>query len=148
MKYILLTAICWLSCSFVNAQNFQVKDLENAVGKWEGKLTYLDYTSGKPYSMLANITVSLTHDKKGFITNYEYPKEPHANSKDTTYLIGKLFGKDNIVEFKKDSNGGFTFITEIDGEDGNDNKKAILRHTYQLNSKKNFSKERCQICGE
>ena len=39
------------------------------------------------------------------------------------------------LQFKKDSNGGFTFITEIDGEDGNDNKKAILRHTYQLNSK-------------
>jgi hypothetical protein len=133
MKYILLTATCWLACFFVNAQNFQVKDLGNAVGKWEGKLTYLDYTSGKPYSMLANITVSLTHDNKGFITSYEYPKEPHENSKDTTFVVGKLFGKDNIVEFKNVSNGGFTFITEIDGEDGNENKKAILRHTYKLN---------------
>jgi hypothetical protein len=25
-------------------------------------------------------------------------------------------------------------ITEIDGNDGNDNKKAILRHTYIFNS--------------
>jgi hypothetical protein len=28
--------------------------------------------------------------------------------------------------------GGFTLVTEVDGKDGNENKKAILRHTYQL----------------
>jgi hypothetical protein len=38
------------------------------------------------------------------------------------------------VEFKHTSDGGYKFITEIEGNDGNDNKKAILRHTYILTS--------------
>lgn len=65
---------------------------------------------------------------------YEYPNEPQANSKDTTYIVNKLFGKDKIVEFKKTADGGFSLATEIVGEDGNDNKKAVLRHTYILKS--------------
>ena len=134
MKYILFTTTFILSYFFISAQTFQVKDLESSVGKWEGKLTYIDYITGKPFTMLANIRISLTDDKKGYVAGYEYPKEPHANSKDTTYVVDQLFGKDRIVAFKKDSTGGFNFITEIDGEDGNDNKKAVLRHTYQLKS--------------
>ena len=65
---------------------------------------------------------------------YEYPKEPQANSKDTTYVNGNFFGKDKIVAFKKDSGGGFILVTEIEGEDGNDHKKATLRHSYILKS--------------
>jgi len=134
MKNILFfTAFLMLSFS-VHAQSLQVKDLSNSVGSWEGKLTYLDYASGKPFTMLANIKIGLTADKKGYIMGYEYPKEPHANSKDTTFIVGNYFGKDKIIEFKKDSDGGYKMITEIDGNDGNDNKKAILRHTYILNS--------------
>lgn len=84
--------------------------------------------------MLANIKISLTENKSSYIMGYEYPKEPHANSKDTTYVVDNLFGKDKIIEFRKDANGGFTLVTEILGEDGNDNKKGILRHTYLLKS--------------
>jgi len=116
----------------VHAQSLQVKDLSNSVGSWEGKLTYLDYSSGKPYTMSANIKISLTENSNGYIMGYEYPKEPQANSKDTTYIVNKLFGKDKIVEFKKSEDGGFLLVTEIVGEDGNDNKKAVLRHTYIL----------------
>jgi hypothetical protein len=116
----------------VNAQSLQVRDLSNSVGSWEGKLTYLDYSTGKPYTMSVNIKISLTENKNGYIMGYEYPKEPQANSKDTTYIMNNLFGKDKIVEFKKATDGGFTLVTEFAGEDGNDNKKAILRHTYIL----------------
>lgn len=85
--------------------------------------------------MAANITLSLTQDQKGFIRLYEYPKEPHANSKDTTYIRGNLFGKDQIVEFNKEPSGDFQLVTEVGGEDGNDRKKAVLRHTYLLKEK-------------
>ena len=118
----------------VNAQSFQIKDLAASTGSWKGELTYLDYTSGKPYTMLANIKISLTADNKGYIMSYEYPKEPQANAKDTTYVNDKLFGKDKLVEFNKSTDGAFTLVTEIAGEDGNDHKKAILRHTYTLKS--------------
>jgi len=134
MKNILFVTAFLLVCSSLKAQLVQVKDLSNSVGSWEGKLTYLDYSTGKPYTMSANIKIGLTADKKGFIMGYEYPKEPQANSKDTTFIVGNYFGKDKIIEFKKDSDGGYKMITEIDGNDGNDNKKAILRHTYILNS--------------
>lgn len=82
--------------------------------------------------MSANIKISLTEDKTGYIMGYEYPDEPQANSLDTTYINGILYGKENIVEFSKGSEGSYTLITEIEGEDGNDHKKAKLRHTYIL----------------
>ena len=132
MRKLFLFLALILAGGYSIAQSFQVKDLSNSVGRWEGKLTYLDYSSGKPYTMLANIKIDLTSDKKGYIMGYEYPKEPQANSKDTTFIIDNLFDKEKIFEFKKDSDGGFTLVTEIKGEDGNENKKAILRHTYQL----------------
>ena len=132
MKNILLaTGFLFLSL-IVKSQSLQVKDLSSSVGSWEGKLTYLDYSTGKPFTMLANIKISLTADNKGYVMEYEYPKEPHANSTDTTSLIGNYFGKDKIVEFKKATDGGFTLVTELNGEDGNDHKKAVLRHRYQL----------------
>ena len=134
MKNRLLIIVFLLLCSFAKAQTFQVKDLSNSLGSWEGKLTYLDYSSGNPFTMLANVKISLTENKSGYIMGYEYPKEPQANSKDTTYVTDKFFGKDKIVDFKKESNGEFRLVTEIMGEDGNDYKKAILRHTYLLRS--------------
>ncbi len=132
MKNIVFAISLVLFCTTVNAQSYQIKDLAASTGSWQGKLTYLDYTSGKPYTMLVNIQISLTDDNKGYIMSYEYPNEPHANSKDTTYIKDKLFGEDKIVEFTKDAAGGFTLVTEKEGEDGNDHKKAILRHTYTL----------------
>lgn len=130
-KIVLLTLFTFFTLTSYG-QRFQVKELSKSIGFWQGKLTYLDYSSGKPFSMSANITLSLTQDQKGFIMQYEYPKEPHANAKDTTYVLGNLFGKDRIVEFNKEQNGDFQLITEVEGEDGNENRKAVLRHTYLL----------------
>lgn len=132
MRKLFLFLALILAWGYSIAQSFQVKDLSNSVGRWEGKLTYLDYSSGKPYTMLANIMIDLTSDKKGYVMGYEYPKEPQENSKDTSFIIDNFFDKEKIVEFKKDSDRGFRLVTEKEGEDGNDHKKAILRHTYQL----------------
>ena len=56
-------------------------------------------------------------------------QEPQANSKDTTYIVDKLFGKEKIVEFENDLYGGYKLVTEIAGEDGNDHKKTKIE-TY------------------
>jgi hypothetical protein len=89
MKNILFsTAFLYLNL-FVNGQSLQVKDLSSSVGSWEGKLTYLDYSSGKPFTMSANINIGLTADNLGYVMGYEYPNEPHANMKDTTFIVGK-----------------------------------------------------------
>ena len=65
---------------------------------------------------------------------YEYPNEPQANSTDTTYVTGQFFGKEKIVDFQKAAEGVFTLVTELEGVDGNESKKATLRHTYKLKS--------------
>ena len=132
MKKFIIASVFTLFCISTDAQSFKINNLLSSVGNWKGKLTYLDYTSGKPFSILANIKISLTENKNGYIMGYEYPDEPHANSKDTTYVNGELFGKDKIVEFINAADGGFKLVTEIEGVDGNDHKKAILRHTYKL----------------
>jgi hypothetical protein len=134
MKNLIIVVALMFVGQSSNAQTFQIKDLSASVGNWEGKLTYLDYSTGKPYTMSANIKISLTENKNGYIMGYEYPREPQANSMDTTYVKGKLFGKDRIVEFSKEGVDGFKLVTHIDGEDGNDHQKAILRHTYVLKS--------------
>jgi hypothetical protein len=132
MKYLffLLATLCF--SSNIIAQSFKVKQLQKSLGNWEGKLTYLDYTSGQPFTLLANIKINFTENNLGWITGYEYPKEPHANSTDTIYYINKQFGNETIVEFNQQKNGDFTLITERSGEDGNDHKKALLRHVYSL----------------
>lgn len=61
---------------------------------------------------------------------YEYPNEPQANSTDTTFIRDNFFGNDKIISFEKDSGGGYMLVTEVDGTDGNDNKKAVLRLSY------------------
>jgi len=134
MKKGIFVSVFLLFCLTATAQSVQVRDLSASVGSWEGKLTYLDYSSGKPFSMSANIKVSLTENKSGYVMAYEYPKEPQANSKDTTFIQDNFFGKDKIVAFEKDSGGGYTLVTEVDGTDGNDNKKAVLRHVYLVTS--------------
>jgi hypothetical protein len=134
MKKILLFTFFAFFYISAQAQSYQVKDLSGSIGSWEGKLTYLDYPSGKPYTMSANLKISLTENKSGYVMAYEYPKEPQANAMDTTYVDGQFFGKEKIVDFQKSADGGFTLVTELDGEDGNDSKKATLRHTYLLKS--------------
>ena len=39
--------------------------------------------------MSANINIGLTADNLGYVMGYEYPNEPHANMKDTTFIVGK-----------------------------------------------------------
>jgi hypothetical protein len=55
MKNIIFVTLLILFCINSNAQPFQIKDLSASVGSWEGKLTYLDDSTGKPYTMSANI---------------------------------------------------------------------------------------------
>ena len=72
MNKVLLTSALVMLCLFANAQSIQVKDLAGSIGSWKGNLTYLDYSSGKPFTMLANIKISLTADSRGYIMAYEY----------------------------------------------------------------------------
>jgi hypothetical protein len=117
-----------------------VKDFKPAFGKWTGTLTYLDYTSGKPYTMPAKMTIN--GDKKDemkLFLSIEYPNEPKANENDTLVISEEGTVLDGARVLSKKSHGGILqIITEKNGVDGNESKKAVLRHTYII-SKKEFS---------
>jgi hypothetical protein len=114
--------------------NFQISTLSSSVGHWKGTLTYLDYSSANSYTMPAEIDISYTSNKTGYIRAYIYPNEPKANSTDTTYTkgSGKYFGREKIVSFVKSNSKDFTLVTEFEDVDGNDKKEATIRHKYQL----------------
>ncbi|MCB0753888.1 MAG: hypothetical protein KDC52_20625, partial [Ignavibacteriae bacterium] len=61
-----------------------------------------------------------------------FPKEMGANSTDTLTISenGKMINKKNIRSIQKHENVNTEIITEYLDVDGNDDKPAIIRHTY------------------
>ena len=142
MKSMLVSLLC-LTVSVLSAQSpaaVSVKDFAIAAGPWKGKLTYLDYTSVKPYTMPANITLRILADNSSIELAFVYPDEPKANGKDTLFISGNgsMLNKAKIISKKLLPDGSIQIITDINGKDGNDNKSAILRHIYTI-GKNNFS---------
>ena len=116
-----------------------VKDFKPAFGKWKGSLTYLDYSSGKPYTMPANVTINKDgNNVHQLILAFAYPDEPKANGNDTLVISNDGLQVDGaiVVSKKKNSDGTVEIITEKNGVDGNDNRKAIIRHIYIIGKKK------------
>ncbi len=136
-----------------NAQtNFKtlVKDFQKITGSWKGSLTYLDYSSGKSYSMPADIDIKRIKNTNAFVLSNFYPNEKNANSFDTITISadGKYIDKELVKSKRKLITGDIEIITEEIGKDGNDNRPATLRHTYIL-GKKTFKKRKdVQFVGE
>jgi hypothetical protein len=108
------------------------QDLKNLPGDWTGTLTYLDYSSGKPYSMPANLNVVLGKNDREFILRHTYPKEPKANGKDRIILSkdGRQLNKKNVKSKTVSESGELRIITEYQGKDNNE--AARIRSTYIL----------------
>jgi len=104
--------------------------------KWTGKLTYLDYQSNKEVSIPAYITVEKTEDPDAFIFINEFPDEPKANSSETIRIEdnGKVFGNESVTEKISDEEGSLKIVTEGEGMD--DEKPALIRHTYFISKSK------------
>ncbi len=135
MKYSLTFCQTLLIVTISNAQiNFKTlsKDFQNISGSWQGCLTYLDYSSGKPYTMPAEIDIERIGKTIKFIFSNIYPNETSANSIDTITIStdGKYIDKELVKSRRKLPNGDIEIITEELGKDGNDNKLATFRHTY------------------
>jgi hypothetical protein len=127
-----------------------IKDLKPALGKWKGTITYLDYTSGKPFTMPCNITI--TGDKTNFhrlILAFDYPKEPKANGNDTlsTSADGSMIDSEKIVS-KENKESALQITTQTNGVDGNDNKNALIRHIYTISKKIFIKRKEVRFDGE
>ncbi len=113
------------------------KDLKPLIGSWKGNLIYMDYSSNKPYSMPADLIVKQLSDPQQFQLSNIYPDEPKANGFDTLIITqdGKLLNGEIIKSIKNTSDGSTVIVTEKKGIDGNDDKPAVIKHTFTFNSK-------------
>lgn len=108
-------------------------DKNKLLGEWKGSLTYLDYTTQKPFSMPAELNITkLGKNQLVFFTRY--PKEPKANGSDTITFSkeGRMIDNETVQSRKKLADGTIEIISTYSGVDGNDNKKALIRLTYVI----------------
>lgn len=134
----LLVTIPSLALSQENDKSNEYKitpnDIEILIGFWEGTLTYVDYTTGKPFKMPANLKIKQGKNKYQLKLYSIYPNEPKAN--DTSKFViskdgEKIDGKP-ILSKKINQNNEVVFMVEYLGKDGNENKKATIRQFYIL----------------
>ncbi|TDH26618.1 hypothetical protein EXU57_11050 [Segetibacter sp. 3557_3] len=146
MKSLTFLIVGLLSCLDVIAQiepRVSPKDLTKLIGDWKGTLTYLGYSTNKPFSMEANLKVLKGDRSNTFLFYNIYPYEPQANSIDTLLLSkeGKRFADEDVTSKKKLRDGRLEVMTQIEGRDGNENNKATIRHIYLISSA-DFSKSK------
>ena len=142
-----------LIATITNAQtNYKtvLKDFQKISGNWKGTLTYLDYSSGKPYTMPADIDIKRIDKTNKFAFSNSYPNEKSANSIDTVIIStdGKYINKELIKARRKLPNGNVEIVTEETGIDGNDNKPATFRHTYTFGKTIYKKRKDVQFIGE
>ena len=70
-------------CKAQNNSKSIRNDFKKLSGTWQGSLTYLDYSSGKPYTMPADVAIKSIPKTNNFIFSNTYPNETNANSIDT-----------------------------------------------------------------
>jgi hypothetical protein len=154
MKNCILFIAIIFSSLFINASAqkpsvLQKADLAMLCGSWKGSLTYLDYQSGKPYTMPANANISTLPNSNNLLMEMIYPNEPKANGKDTLMVNEGLTSFDGypIVSRKTLADGSVEIITKHNGKDGNDNKNAIIRKTYTIGKNKFVNRKDVQFEG-
>lgn len=145
-KNLLITAILLCITTITTAQtdaSTLIKDFKKISGSWYGTLTYLDYTSGEPFTMLADLKIERISKSNKFYFFSSYPNEPNANGGDTIIISedGKYINNELIKSRTVLSDGTIEIITEETGTDGNDDQPAVFRHTYTF-SKSTYSKRK------
>lgn len=154
MKAIVIFSLVFFSfshpCKAYSDSTVSLNDFTNLIGCWQGSLTYLDYTSGKPFSMPANITVADFKKTGRIIYATSYPKEPNANSVDTILISenGKRLNNEPVISKTKLNKDSLQVITEETAVDGNDHKPALIRHTYTLSRNTYSVKKEVLFTGE
>lgn len=154
MKYSILACSIFCLCSYnsfsYSDSTVSPKDFKSLVGCWQGSLTYLDYSSNKPFSMPANIVVKEFKKGEPIVCAITYPKEPGANALDTIFISsnGRILNGETILTKRNLNKDSLEIITEVNGIDGNDDKAAITRHTYLIGKDTYSVKKEVKFVGE
>lgn len=132
MKFIITNLVLLFSLSVYSQPQITTEDLKTIVGSWEGKITYLDYQTNKPFTMAANLIVEKGKGENRLVLKNLYPNEPKANNSDKIKVTknGTLLNRHLVTKREELENGQIQIQTEHKGKD--DNKKALIRYTYQI----------------
>ena len=124
-------------------------DINNLIGEWEGSLTYLDYSSNKPYSMPCNASISRTKKNNQLKVSYKYPQEPKANRKFKLKFSkdGTAVDKEKLTSRTTDADGNIVLVIEKTGKDGNENKQALIRQSYTISNQKFVVRKEVKFIG-
>lgn len=150
LLFCLVLSLGFLSASAYSDTTLNSGDLRKLAGCWKGSLTYLDYRSGKPYTMPANLEVKEVKSGRNILCFISYPDEPKANGTDTLSISedGQLLNEERIISKRNYSTDSLGIISETKGLDGNDNKEALIRHTYTLGRTAYSVKKEVKFKGE
>lgn len=149
----IIPIFCLLNTFFANAQNttaLSSKDFNLLTGTWQCTLTYLDYSSNTLYSMPAKAEIRQIATSNQYIFYNTYPDEPKANSADTVTISGdgKNLDKETVKKISNADDGNIEITTELSATDGNDNKPALIRHTYIAGNKTLTIRKEIKFKGE
>lgn len=146
----LIVASSFFGLAILNTPKITNKDLQLLTGaQWSGTLTYLDYRSNKKVSIPSNLIVTqAVEDKLSWIFDYQYPAEPQANSKETVIIgkDGRAINGETVIERAKLTGGTLRIVTKKQGQDNDRN--ALFRYTYLLNTKSFSIKKEVRYEGE
>lgn len=138
-SFVLATYFLLTINSALNAQSVSNRidstDINRLLGNWKGTLTYIDYTSDKPFSLDIEMNVE-AKGKNKWMLSYFFPGEPKANSKEMLSVSadGSKLNKEFVTYRKQISDTELEIVTEYESTDGNDRAPATIRHTYRLKS--------------
>jgi hypothetical protein len=137
-------------CNAQTTAKVKIKSFKKLQGQWSGALTYLDYTSGKPYTMPADISITQIGNTALFAFSNTYPNEPQANSIDTLQITndGTLINGERVVSVNQLGKGKTSVITEMEGTDGNDDANATIRNTYYISKREYKVIKEVQFAGQ
>ncbi|MGB5666096.1 MAG: hypothetical protein WBM53_04550 [Maribacter sp.] len=129
------------------ASRITQEDLSTVIGEWTGSLTYIDYSSNKPYTMPANLSVKQAKNKNQLTLYNTYPKEPKANNTDKIKITkeGAFLNKKRVASREVLANGNIQIHTEHIGKD--DNKTALIRNVYLLGNDQFIIRKEVQFEG-
>ena len=129
---LLFASFLFFSLSGIAQSSVTVEEFQILLGKWEGTLTYIDYTSNTPYSMPANVTVTEGKNKNQLVLLNEYPNEPKANGKGKINFSknGQALNGSDLISRENLENGDLELVTESMGKDNNE--KALIRIVYVI----------------
>lgn len=132
MKTILYCMLLIFSVCGIAQNKISSEELNSVIGHWKGTLTYTDYSSNKPFSMPANVTVESDKKDTQILLFYEYPNDSQANSKGkiTISKEGSAINGNSLVSRWNLENGSTQFITEANGKDNRE--KALIRNVYVI----------------